>query len=136
MVFNALIYLININKRTNVPSAAPSLSSFPMGKKLNTTQRGATQGTFVLLFLFTLYDLIEVVDRSLGQFFRSVDSWIERQNHSLNILTSKSFSFGFSFPFSQSLLRTAYKIFYLFWNTCKIILIPTSRNPRTRAGRS
>ena len=31
---------------------ALSLSSFPMGKKLNTTQRGASQGGFLLLGLF------------------------------------------------------------------------------------
>ena len=33
-----------------------------------------------------------------------IKSWIERQNPSWNILTSESFSFGSSFPFSQSLL--------------------------------
>ena len=40
-------------KRSNPPCAAPPLSSFPMGKKLDTTQRGAAQGGFLLFILFT-----------------------------------------------------------------------------------
>ena len=42
-------------KRRNPPCAAPPLSSFPMGKKLDTTQRGASQGGFLLLSLFTAF---------------------------------------------------------------------------------
>ena len=47
-------YIINIPKRRNPPCAAPPLSSFPMGKKLDTTQRGAAQGVFLLLGLFIM----------------------------------------------------------------------------------
>ena len=43
------VYIINRPKRRNPPCAAPSLSSFPMGKKLDTTQRGASQGGIFLL---------------------------------------------------------------------------------------
>ena len=52
-MYRICVHVLNINKRKNIPCAAPSLSSFPMGKKLNTTQRGAAQGILVLLFLFT-----------------------------------------------------------------------------------
>ena len=47
--------MINGPKRRNPPCAAPPLSSFPMGKKLDTTQRGASQGGFLLLGLFISY---------------------------------------------------------------------------------
>ena len=47
--------VINRLKRRNPPCAAPSLSSFPMGKKLDTTERGAVQGGFLLLVLFIRY---------------------------------------------------------------------------------
>ena len=50
--FMKIFQKINIDKRRMVPFAAPSLSSFSMGKKLNTTERGAAQGSFLLLFLF------------------------------------------------------------------------------------
>ena len=45
-------YIVNRMKRRNPPCAAPPLSSFPMGKKLDTTQRGASQGVFLLFILF------------------------------------------------------------------------------------
>ena len=45
-------HYVNRPKRRNPPCAAPPLSSFPMGKKLDTTQRGAPHGGFLLLSLF------------------------------------------------------------------------------------
>ena len=44
--------ILNRMKRRNPPCTAPPLSSFPMGKKLDTTQRGASQGGFLLFILF------------------------------------------------------------------------------------
>ena len=46
------LYHVNRLKRRNPPCAAPPLSSFPVGKKLDTTQKGAPQGGFLLLSLF------------------------------------------------------------------------------------
>ena len=52
---------VNRPKRRNPPCAAPPLSSFPMGKKLDTTQRGASQGGFLLLGLFICVQINVVV---------------------------------------------------------------------------
>ena len=51
---------LNRMKRRNPPCAAPPLSSFPMGKKHDTTQRGASQGGFLLFILFISPKELEV----------------------------------------------------------------------------
>ena len=53
---SARFHVVNRPKRRNQPCAAPSLSSFPMRKKLDTTQRGASQGGLLLLGLFISND--------------------------------------------------------------------------------
>ena len=68
--FMKIFQKINIDKRRMVPFAAPSLSSFSMGKKLNTTERGAAQGSFLLLFLFKFRESYpkKITKRSISNF--------------------------------------------------------------------
>ena len=92
------LIFININKRTNVPSATPSLSSFPIGKKLNTTReeaqhKGHLFSCFCLHGKFTRNSF-----KTIFQEFRKLVQLLKRkigilEEHQLQLVSQKGSDF-------------------------------------------
>ena len=90
--------MVNINKRTNVPSATPSLSSFPIGKKLNTTREEA-QRKGHLLSCFCLHGKFTRNSfKTIFQEFRKLVQLLKRkigilEEHQLQLMSQKGSDF-------------------------------------------